>query len=183
MKMARLITLCAVLLLAAPVSSAHSDPCLERTLPVSVTRWDGAPVANVSAENLAASIHHKPVRIISVEPHQTPSRIFLVIDDSGSMAATADVWRSYMEVADWIMARIPSGASVGLVVFGRKIQSFTPPNQDPTRTKVELKRLAAHEKPTYPGTGDFGLGCSRYRPRKYGPTCGGGRHLPPHGWR
>jgi len=109
-----------------------------------VVRWNGEPIANVRADNLSASVHRKPVKILSVEPHTAPSRIFLIIDKR--MSVSKDGWDAFLLVAGLLVSRVPTATSMGVLVFAPIIQDYIPPTLDRKPIRTELEKLATPEK-------------------------------------
>ncbi len=64
---------------------AQSDPCARRTVPVSVSSSEGNPLTGLTTDKFQATFRHHPITVLSVTPNDTPVRVFMALDASGSM--------------------------------------------------------------------------------------------------
>jgi hypothetical protein len=119
---ARLIVVALVsMLLGARGVLAQADSCLRRSVPVNILNDQGQIVTGLTENNLIGSIHHQPVKILSVTQDDSPRRVVIVLDASGSMTGERSTWHLYLAVAHNLIAAMPSGTLAGLVVFGSKV--------------------------------------------------------------
>ena len=75
--------LAAMLVSVSPLL-AQTDPCLRRSLTVSVVDNQGEIVSGLTAENFQASVHGQSIKILSVTQGSAP-RVVIVFDASGTM--------------------------------------------------------------------------------------------------
>lgn len=101
---------------------AQTDPCLRRSVPVNVVDDRGQLVAGLTENNFAGSIHHQPVKIISVMPDGTARRLLIILDASGSMIEDKRIWHLYLAVGRNLITPVPESTLVGLIVFSSKIE-------------------------------------------------------------
>src|SRR6202050_5851279 len=74
---------------------AQTDPCLRRIVPINVMDDRGQLVTGLTENNFMGSIHHQPVRIVSLRPDGTARRVVIVLDASGSMTDGKRIWHLY----------------------------------------------------------------------------------------
>jgi hypothetical protein len=139
----------ATLLGTGPIC-AQDDPCLRRVLPVEVVNSDGVPVTGLKTENFTASIHGSPMKIVSVVPETKVRRVLFVLDASASVAGTP-FWTTYITMAGALIASLPPGTQIGLVVFGTHANQVVPLTEEREKVQSELKRLVDQSKASYKG--------------------------------
>ena len=76
-----------VLALCARAAGAQELSCQHRVLPIALRDEQNLPIQNVSATELEAKVHGKPVKILSLARDPRPHRIVLIMDTSGSMGS------------------------------------------------------------------------------------------------
>lgn len=112
--------LCGVLALAAfaPRSFAQAPAMLaapekrDRFI-LSAVNVEGAPLADLAAQELAVRIGERPVPVTGLTRyHDAPIRIVIVLDESSSMAAT---WRAALGIIGELLRSLPPNSSVALV--------------------------------------------------------------------
>ncbi len=111
---------------------------MRRVVPVNVAGTHGVLYSDLTVANFGASIHHKPVRIVSVTRDEAPRRIIVALDATGSMH---DAWQGSIAVARSLMESMRPGDSMGLVVFTDHILQAVPLTQERGLVSVELARL------------------------------------------
>jgi hypothetical protein len=108
---------------------------------VNVTNEKGVAVSGLTADNYQGSLHHKPIKIISVTQDDLPRRILVFLDASGSMTGDFREWQFAVSVANNLVASMPTGTTVGLFVFSSEIDRNIPLTQDRNVLQIELKNL------------------------------------------
>jgi len=120
---------------------AQTDPCARRSVPVNVVDDRGQPVTGLAENNFTGSMHHQPVRIVSVRPDGKARRVLIVLDASGSMTGEQRIWHLYLAVGRNLITPIPEGTFVGLIVFSSKIEENIPLTTSKKSLQDELARL------------------------------------------
>jgi hypothetical protein len=120
---------------------AQTDPCVRRSIPVNVVDDRGQLVTGLTENNFMGSIHHQPVKVISVRPDGKARRVLIVLDASGSMTDEKRLWHLYLAVGRNLITPIPEGTLVGLMVFSSKIEGNIPLTTSRKSLQDELARL------------------------------------------
>ncbi len=120
---------------------AQQDSCHQRVIPASVFSKDGAAVPPLSNANFEATYKRKPVRVRVVSPEQTPFRIVILLDTSGSMRETQG---GTLDTAEYLLSRMPPNADVGLAFFAKDLVRVALPTSDRETLEYQLKGLRAH---------------------------------------
>jgi VWA domain containing CoxE-like protein len=133
-----------VLLVATGISfatplAAQSDPCLRRIVAASVVGTHGAIFSDLTAANFEASVHHQPLRIVSVTRDESPRRILVALDASGSMH---DGWKGNIALVRGLLASLRPDDEMGLVVFSDHILDSVQLMRERGPLSVELARLS-----------------------------------------
>src|SRR6266403_515372 len=76
-----------VLALCARAAGAQEFSCQHRALPVALRDKQNLPIQVISATDLDAKVHGKPVKILSLAPDPRPHRLVLILDTSESMGS------------------------------------------------------------------------------------------------
>lgn len=118
--------------------AAQTDSCLRRVVPVNVVGTHGATFSDLSTDNFEASLHHKSVKIVSVTRDDSPRRIIVALDASGSMH---DRWKGNLALARDLLESLRPNDEMGLVVFSDHIVDAVPLTQERGALSVELARL------------------------------------------
>jgi hypothetical protein len=134
-----------LLLLHAP-AHAQSDPCLRRTITVSVLDKNGEPITGLTAADFRAEFRGKPVRILSVAPRMRPVRIVVILDRSGSMGAEAQRWGVSVEAVAHLYATMPTEVSLALILFGDTVESRSNWGDDRNAVVGALLQMAHEPK-------------------------------------
>jgi hypothetical protein len=112
----------AVFLLAGPVSGAQDNPCLNRTIPVSVTTEEGLPVKGLTATNFRGKFRGRPLKIVSAIYEAGPRRVVILLDTSGSMVSESFNWKPGLMVAQDLVSSAPPQVSLALLTFEHHTQ-------------------------------------------------------------
>ncbi len=134
-------------LLAKGQLFAQTDTCLRRTIPVNVLTRQAELVSGLTPQNFKSSFHHQPVKFLSITPDQSPQRVVIAIDASGSMTFDRLEWRYSLDVAKDFLSGIPANTDLGFVVFSTRIQTLIPLTKDRSKINEELVRLEAEKYP------------------------------------
>jgi hypothetical protein len=128
--------LAAMLVSASPLF-AQSDPCLQRSVTVSVVDNQGEMVPGLTAKNFQASIRREPIKILSVTQSNTP-RVVIVLDASKTMLGEKSEWEFSIDSAKELSNALPRGAALGLIVFPSKVEETISLTGDPQAIAAEL---------------------------------------------
>lgn len=150
----RIAFLVIALLFSVCPLAAGQDSCLHRILPVNALTEKGFRYASLTAADLKASLHGKPVKIVSVQPNDVPPRVMIVLDASGSMLADNRNWTLNLSVARALIQYLPTDSLIGLAVFAKTVKAHISPTPDRGRLAAELDRIAAYH--TVPPRGEHG---------------------------
>jgi hypothetical protein len=111
--------------------AAQTDTCSRRTILVSASDRDWAPIPGLQAGDFSGESHGKPVRILSVTPDEQPRRIVLLVDSSGSIGrdtsprgtpgGTPGVWKLSLALAQKIAESNKERSDLALILFNEKI--------------------------------------------------------------
>lgn len=103
---------------------AQEPPCTTRKLPVSFRDAQNLPLQNISASDLEAKVHGKPVRIVSLGADTRPHRLVLILDSSGSMGSVEDespLWNLEMSLARHFFDVNVQRAQLAMLVFNDQV--------------------------------------------------------------
>jgi hypothetical protein len=117
---------------------AQEDACLRRVIAASVVGTHGAIFSDLTAANFEASIHHKPVRIVSVLRDESPRRVIVALDSSGSMH---DNWKGNIALARGLLETLRPNDEMGLVIFSDHILDTVPLTRERGPLSVEFAKL------------------------------------------
>jgi hypothetical protein len=123
---------------------AQRDMCLHRTVPVNTLTGKGRRYAALAADDLRASLHGKPVRIVSTQPNTSAPRVMIVIDASGSMLVERKGWTLNLSIARALLQYVPVDSLAGLAVFSKTLESHLPPTRDREKLRAEIDRVSTY---------------------------------------
>jgi VWA domain containing CoxE-like protein len=118
---------------------AQEDACLRRVIAASVIGTRGAVFSDLTAANFEASIHHKPVRIVSVIRDESPRRVIVALDAGGSMH---DNWKGNIALARSLMESSRPDDEMGLVTFSDRVLDIVPLTRERGPLSVEFAQLS-----------------------------------------
>jgi len=118
---------------------AQKDACLRRVIAASVVGTHGAIFSDLTAANFGASIQHKPVRIVSVTRDESPRRVIVALDASGSMH---DNWKGNIALARGLLESLRLDDEMGLVTFSDHIQDTVVLTRERGPLSVEFAKLS-----------------------------------------
>jgi hypothetical protein len=118
----------------------------QQAVPVSIVSLSGAKVPELASANFAASYKGKAIRVGSASVDSTVRRIVLLLDVSDSMLgrdSEAD-WNFPLDVAENLLAAMPSSTVVGLSALGTELEHITSPtyHRKTLKDEVEVIRKA-----------------------------------------
>jgi Mg-chelatase subunit ChlD len=128
-------------LILVPAVAKQQENCSELSVVVSAVTADRSPEEQLTASNIQGSISGKPVQIVSVAKSETPVRIIIAIDASGSMTKLGAQWRTDLDLADLLLNHLPANVPVGLVVFSGESEVALPPTTDRSAPRQQVDRL------------------------------------------
>jgi hypothetical protein len=110
-----------VLTLNIQQSGSQEQPCTNRKLPVSFRNAQNLPLQNVSVNDLEAKAHGKPIKVLSITPDPRPHRLVLIMDASGSMAASirgeTPLWKLELSLARHFYETNRERFPIALIIF------------------------------------------------------------------
>jgi hypothetical protein len=119
--------------------------CLHRTLPITLSRAEGSPAAELRAVDLQPESKAGPLKIVSLTPDDRPHRIVLIVDSSSSMAS---VWRKALFLPFTLAKTGLPNTTMALVVFDEKVREtldFSTP-QSKIVEKIDHLGVSGHSK-------------------------------------
>jgi hypothetical protein len=141
MRLLPVIIRAAVLCLALAASAhAQDDSCRHRTLPVSVLDEHGKPVVGLTSHDFSATVHGKPVQILSLQADTHSPRVVVVLDSSAGMTRTTGQWTLARAIAADALRVSPKPFRAGLIIFNDQVRATFPVTRDP-----QCARDALHE--------------------------------------
>ena len=117
---------------------AQKGACLRRVVAASAVGTHGAIFSDLTAANFEASIHHKPVRIVSVMRDESPRRVIVALDASGSMH---DNWKGNIALARGLLESLRPDDQMGIVTFSDHILDTVPLTRERGPLSVEFAKL------------------------------------------
>ena len=129
--------------LSALASAAQDDPCLRRSIPITVRDERENLISDLTPEEFKGEIKGKPVQIISVRPDESPRRVVVVLDSSGSMVAPAPKWDLAKFVASDAVTGSPARYLSGFILFNDQVRMKFPVQADPQPFRDAFRDLRA----------------------------------------
>jgi hypothetical protein len=129
-----------IFLIAVTAAFCHAEEsgCLERTIPVSSSNTDMSFTSELTAGSLEGVYGKKPVLVKSVELENTPPRVVLLVDTSGSMNTRVN---ATIDAAEGVLSRMPDNLQVGLAFFSVDTIPVVPPTTDRKVLIFQLESL------------------------------------------
>lgn len=134
----------------ACAARAQDNPCLERTVPVSVTTEKGLFVTTLGRDNFRAKFRGRQLDIVSASYSQGPRRIGVLIDSSGSMRDEGQ-WERAMTVAESVYSSAGPQASLALLTFARHVEEKVDFAEGRNAVASELRKLRGATWKAYKG--------------------------------
>ena len=129
-----------IFLIAVTATFCHAEEsgCLERTIPVSSSITDTSSTPELIAGSLEGIYEKKPVTVKSVELENTPPRVVLLVDTSGSMNTRVN---ATIDAAEGVLSSMPDSLQVGLAFFSVDTIPVVPPTTDRKVLIFQLESL------------------------------------------
>ena len=129
-----------IFLIAVTAAFCHAEEsgCLERTIPVSSSSTDTNSTPELIAGSLEGIYEKKPVLVKSVELENTPPRVVLLVDTSGSMNTRVN---ATIDAAEGVLSSMPDSLQVGLAFFSVDTIPVVPPTTDRKVLIFQLESL------------------------------------------
>lgn len=101
-----------------------SNDCLHRTVPLNIIARKQYPLPTLTAAALDVYLQGSEVTVDSVKLDQSPRRILLLVDVSGSFLSRYD-WINYL--ATDLVNHVPSPNEIGMATFAEFLELLVPP--------------------------------------------------------
>jgi Mg-chelatase subunit ChlD len=131
---------------------AQTEPCLNRTIPVSVYREKGQQILGLAAENFRATVKGKQVPVVSVTYDVRPRRVVVVLDHSASMQTNGELSWEFAAAQALVAASQPQD-SFAVLTFAAKVQCISQFGLDRDAVVAEIRRQI--QAPGFGGTALF----------------------------
>jgi hypothetical protein len=133
-------------------ANAQQDSCQQRTIPVSISTRDAAPVPPLTAVDFEAVYEKKSVRVVSVAVNREPTRVVLLFDASGSMheQRARSEWNFALDIAEDLLTVQPRTSEIGLELFAATSVRIADPTIERIELKNKLEALRARSKTIAP---------------------------------
>jgi von Willebrand factor type A domain len=128
------------LLLVSPAWT-QEDPCLRRTVPVSVGDSHGQVVKGLTPSDFRAEIKGKPLQILSVQPEMRPHRVVVLLESSSSMNDGHDEWDLARSVATDALQSSPRSFRAGFLLFDEQARLEFPVQDEPREALESVNGL------------------------------------------
>jgi hypothetical protein len=102
---------------------AEDLPC-RQTVPITVTDLGGKPVWGLTASHFVGRLRGTPIAVLSATTDTNPPRIALLLDASGSMVDTIEVWRPALTIARNLVDRLAPGPPLAFFVFASQVDKM-----------------------------------------------------------
>jgi von Willebrand factor type A domain len=141
MSSGRVIACTALLLAFSGSLPAQQSECLQRIVAVHVSTRDGAPPPKLDAAHFQAASADRSIRITAVGDEQTPLRLIVLLDASGSVrGGTTAGWEATVEVATQLLAELPV-MEVGVALFSEEFEPVLAPTTARERLLERVRGL------------------------------------------
>ncbi len=124
-----------------PRLRAQERPCTRRTVAVGVVDYAWNLVTNLTAANFRGKLRGQDVQVISVVPDQSPRRIVMLLDASGSMVSAGQQWTDAKSISQSLIRFAPPRAHIALEAFAERIVDATEFEEDRTALLKSLDAL------------------------------------------
>jgi VWA domain-containing protein len=108
-----------LLIIIAIPAQFEENPCLHRTLPVTLIDARGIPARDLQATDLQPESKAGPVKILSLAPDERPHRVVILLDGSASLAS---IWHKVQFLPLTLAKTNLSNTTMALVVFDDKVR-------------------------------------------------------------
>lgn len=134
-----------VLALCTRAAGAQELDCQRRILPVALRDTQNLPIQNISASDLEAKVHGKPVKILSLALDPRPHRLVLILDTSGSMGSMAGetpLWSLGFALALHFFEANRQRSQIALVIFNTQVNEVVDFAQGNSAVGDKLHQIA-----------------------------------------
>ena len=120
--MPKFLRLTFVVLLLSPTLVAQTKTnCQERTVVASVVDKRGLPIRDLVADNFRASYQGRPATVVSYLRDDSKSRVYLLLDASGSMGEGDYKWKIATRAASEFVSTAPRPTLITFLSFGTEV--------------------------------------------------------------
>jgi len=138
------IYLIALLSLASLIPThlaAQDSGCTQRTVPVGVVDREWNLVSGLSASNFRGKVGRKDVQVLSAALDKSPRRIVVLLDASGSMMGSRNLWGAEKSFSEFLIRFGPPRAFIALMAFSATVLDSETFEQDPMTLMTNLHKL------------------------------------------
>jgi hypothetical protein len=144
----RLVVAVMVLSLAFPgPARAQQNECRQRSIAIHVSGPEGAVPLALTIPQFQATYEGKPMRVAAIGDEQSPHRLIVLLDASGSVrGGTTAGWDATVEVAAQLLAALPllePPLEIGLALFSEEVEPVVAPTTGRDRLVEDVERLRA----------------------------------------
>lgn len=132
--------------LCSGLSAQEPDPCLQRTVPATVTDWRGNVLTDLKRENFHAQAGGKPVKVLSASPSEGKGRLLILLDTSGSMLEPEASWKTALAVTRLVVGSLPPGTGLALGHHTNRIEGIVGFDQSRAAILTMLEHLQSANK-------------------------------------
>jgi hypothetical protein len=121
---------------------AQTASCSRQSVYLNILR-QGTTAPELTVGGLSAKLDKKHVKLLSVLPGDSPRRIIVLLDSSGSVLSSPFAWRAYLAITKNLVTNLPDGTTAKVVVFADKIDMVIPVTGDRAKLDGQFKALEA----------------------------------------
>ena len=120
---------------------AQDSGCTQRTVAVGVVDRQWNLVQGLGAANFRGKLRGRDVQILSVAVDTNPRRIVVLLDASGSMMGSRDLWGAEKSFSEFLIRFGPPRAFIALMAFSATVLDSETFEQDPMTLMTNLHKL------------------------------------------
>jgi hypothetical protein len=121
---------------------AQTIPCSHQSVYMDILR-QGPTAPELKVDGLSAKLDKEHVKVLSVQPGDSPHRVIVLLDSSGCVLSSPFAWRAYLAITRNLVTNLPDGATAQVVVFADQIDMVIPVTDDHAKFDAQLKPLEA----------------------------------------
>jgi hypothetical protein len=114
-----LVLLLVLVAITAVRAQSEENPCLHRTLPVTLIDAQGTPARDLQATDLLPESKAGPVKILALAPDDRPHRVVILVDGSSSLAS---IWLKVLFLPLTLAKTNLENTTMALVLFDDKVR-------------------------------------------------------------
>ncbi len=145
------------LVMWAATCVGQENPCLTRTVTVSVFNAEDEPVRSLDAAHFRGKIQGGNIEITSAKYDGSPHRLLFLVDASAAMTRDQAKWRSELAMAEGLISWMPAQAPVALLTFANPQPEKIDFSQGREAVNTALARLEASSGAGPSGAAENGL--------------------------